>query len=121
MRYGRTTDPEAAFRALSPDYSDDDVESAAMGEGSSVAVLATQLLSVDFDHLPPFKCPVFLFAGMADRTTPEILVETFYQHIHAPKKKLFRIERASHDVVFDAPGEVLVDLVRDVRPLMGTR
>ena len=44
-------------------------------------------------------------------------METFYNHIQAPKKKLFKIDRASHDVVFDAPGEVLVDLVRDIRPL----
>jgi hypothetical protein len=41
----------------------------------------------------------------------------FYKHIQAPKKKLFKIDRASHDVIFDAPGEVLVDLVSDIRPL----
>ena len=117
MRYGRTTDPETSFRSLSPDYSNDDVQSAAMGEGSSAAILLPQLLAVNFDPISPFKCPVFFFAGMADRTTPETLVETFYNHIQAPKKKLFKIDRASHDVVFDAPGEVLVDLVRDIRPL----
>jgi pimeloyl-ACP methyl ester carboxylesterase len=117
MRYGRTTDPETAIRSLSPDYSDDDVKSAELGEGASAAILLPQLMPVNFDDISTFKCPVFFFAGMADRTTPESLVETFYNHIHAPKKKLFKIDRASHDVVFDAPGEVSVDLVRDIRPL----
>ena len=117
MRYGRTTDPETAIRSLSPDYSDEDVQSAGLGEGASAAILLPQLIGVNFDHISPFKCPVFLFAGKEDRTTPSTLVERFYNHIRAPKKKLFKIDRASHDVVFDAPGEVLVDLVRDIRPL----
>jgi pimeloyl-ACP methyl ester carboxylesterase len=117
MRYGRTTDPETAIRSLSPAYSDFDVQSAELGEASSVAILLPQLISVNFDNISAFKCPVFFFAGATDRTTPTILVETFYKHIHAPVKKFFKIDRASHDVVFDSPGEVLVDLVRDIRPL----
>jgi proline iminopeptidase len=121
MRYGRTTDPIDAFESLSPDYSDDDVQSSALGNGSSAAILAPQLLAVNFDNVPPFRCPVFIFAGNEDRTTPSTLAETFYNHIQAPKKKIYKIERASHDVMFDAPGEVLVDLVRDIRPLSGQR
>jgi pimeloyl-ACP methyl ester carboxylesterase len=117
MRYGRTSDPETSIRSLSPAYSDYDVESAGLGEASSTSILLSQLVSVNFDNISAFKCPVFFFAGAADRTTPTILVETFYRHIQAPVKKLFKIDRASHDVVFDAPGEVLVDLVRDIRPL----
>jgi proline iminopeptidase len=117
MRYGRTTDPETAIRLLSPDYSDEDAQSAEVGEESSSSILLPQLVAVNFDNIPAFKCPVFLFAGMADRTTPATLVQTFYNHLQAPRKKLFKIDRASHDVVFDAPGLVLVDLVRDIRPL----
>jgi pimeloyl-ACP methyl ester carboxylesterase len=117
MRYGRTADPIDAFQSLSPDYSDDDLQSAAMGNRSSAAILFPELLAVNFDNISSFKCPVFLFAGLADRTTPSTLVEAFYNHIQAPKKKLYKIERASHDVMFDAPGEVLVDLVLDIRPL----
>jgi proline iminopeptidase len=121
MRYGRTTDPMDAFQSLSPDYSDDDIQSAEMGNRSSAAILVPQLLAVNFDNVPPFKCPVFIFAGKEDRTTPATLAETFYNHIQAPKKKMYKIERASHDVMFDAPGEVLVDLIRDIRPLSGQR
>jgi proline iminopeptidase len=117
MRYGRTSDPETSIRSLSPAYSDFDVESAGLGEASSASILLSQLVSVNFDNVSAFKCPVFFFAGAADRTTPTILVETFYRHIQAPVKKFFKIDRASHDVMFDAPGEVLVDLVRDIRPL----
>jgi proline iminopeptidase len=117
MRYGRTSDPETSIRSLSPAYSDYDVESAELGEASSTSILLSQLVSVNFDNISAFKCPVFFFAGAADRTTPTILVETLYRHIQAPVKKFFKIDRASHDVVFDAPGEVLVDLVRDIRPL----
>jgi proline iminopeptidase len=121
MRYGRTIDPINAFQSLSPNYSDDDVQSAVMGNGSSAAIIFPQLIAVNFDNISFFRCPVFFFAGMADRTTPSSLVETFYNHLQAPKKKLYKIARASHDVVFDAPGEVLVDLVRDIRPLSHER
>jgi pimeloyl-ACP methyl ester carboxylesterase len=117
MRYGRTTDPITAFESLSPDYSDEDVQSATLGNQRSGAILIPQLLAVNFDDLPAFKCPVFIFAGKEDRTTPATLAEAFYKQIHAPMKRLFLIDRAAHDVMFDAPGEVLVDLVRDIRPL----
>jgi pimeloyl-ACP methyl ester carboxylesterase len=117
MRYGRSSDPETAFRSLSPAYSDEDVKMASMGEGSSAMILLPQLGSIDFNSYTKYQCPIYFFAGAADRTTPTVLVENYYRHIHAPAKKLFKIERASHDVVFDAPGEVLVDLVQDIRPL----
>ena len=92
-----------------------------MGNGSSAAILVAQLLAVYFENIPPFRCPVFIFAGQEDRTTPSTLAETFYNHIQAPKKKIYEIERASHDVMLDAPGVVLVGIVRDIRPLSGQR
>jgi pimeloyl-ACP methyl ester carboxylesterase len=72
---------------------------------------------VDFNNVTDFKCPVFIFEGTSDRTTPAALAAKYYEHIRAPKKQFFRIERASHDVMFDAPGVMLVDLVNDIRPL----
>jgi proline iminopeptidase len=75
MRYGRTTDPETAIRSLSPAYSDFDVQSAELGEASSVAILLPQLISVNFDNISAFKCPVFFFAGATDRTTPEEILQ----------------------------------------------
>lgn len=47
MRYGRTTDPINAFQSLSPDYSDDDLQSAVMGNGISGAIRLPQLIAVN--------------------------------------------------------------------------
>jgi pimeloyl-ACP methyl ester carboxylesterase len=117
MLYGRTKDDAAAIWRLSPDYSPYDVQSAQLGELSSAEILVPQIEHVDFDADRVFKCPVFFFAGVDDRTTPETIVAAYYKTIHAPVKKFFLIEHASHYVVTEAPGEVLVDLVRYVRPL----
>ena len=117
MLYGKTTSDDAAIQAMSPAYTDYDLVSARLGTMSSVKVLVPQLASVSFTNDTVFKCPVFFFAGAQDRTTPESLVESYFQRIQAPEKKFFRIERAAHYVVNEAPGEVLLDLVRDIRPL----
>jgi proline iminopeptidase len=117
MLYGRTADDAAQIRALSPAYSDEDERSVELGEESSVVILLPQIVAVNFDDVTNFKCPVVFFAGTDDRTTPTCLVEDFYDRIRAPVKRLFRIDRAAHYVVNEAPGEVLMHLVRDVRPL----
>jgi pimeloyl-ACP methyl ester carboxylesterase len=117
MLYGLKDDNEWQRWNMSPDYSDYDVRSAQLGEASSVEVLWPQLAAVSFDGVSRFECPVFVFAGAHDRTTPTSLAEEFYNRIQAPEKKFFKIERASHYVFNESPGEVLVDLVRDVRPL----
>jgi proline iminopeptidase len=80
-------------------------------------LLPQLLLLAGFDDETEFKCPIFFFAGAHDRTTPTSIVEAYYRRIKAPKKGLFKIERAAHYVVNEAPGEVLMDLVNDVRPL----
>ncbi|HEY2465365.1 MAG TPA: alpha/beta hydrolase [Steroidobacteraceae bacterium] len=117
MVYGKAKDDAALTWALSPDYSRYDIESTQRGELSSVVILLPQIASVNFDDIAEFKCPVFFFAGADDRTTPESVAEEFYNRIQAPQKKFFKIERAAHYVVNEAPGEVLMDLVQHVRPL----
>jgi pimeloyl-ACP methyl ester carboxylesterase len=117
MMYGKTDADETKIRALSPDYTDKDVESAALGEMSSVQVLLPQMAAVNFDTVTDFKCPVFFFAGAQDRTVPTSVLVDYYGKIKAPKKGLFVVERAAHFVVSESPGEVLMHLVNDVRPL----
>lgn len=117
MIYGQTTADPSQIWAMSPDYTDYDDVSARMGELSSVETLLPQMEAVNFDDVTAFKCPVFLFAGAHDRTTPESIAEKYYERIQAPEKKYFKIDRAAHYVVTEAPGEVLMDLVRYVRPL----
>jgi pimeloyl-ACP methyl ester carboxylesterase len=117
MIYGKTDDDSAQIAALSPEYTAYDEKSTELGELTSVQLLLPQAAAVDFDSITQFKCPIFFFAGAEDRTTPESIVAEYYDEIQAPRKKFFKIDRAAHYVVNEAPGIVLVDLVNDVRPL----
>lgn len=58
-----------------------------------------------------------IFAGEHDRTTPTNVARTFFDQVKAPYKRFFLLKNAAHYVVNEAPGQVLVDLVRDVLPL----
>lgn len=117
MLYGRTEDDATSLWALSPDYTAYDVKSAELGELSSVEILVPQIENVDFDHDVNYKCPIFIFAGAHDRTTPESIAAAYYKTIRTPVKRFFLIRNAAHYVVNEAPGEVLMDLVQYVRPL----
>jgi pimeloyl-ACP methyl ester carboxylesterase len=117
MLYGKSTDAASEIWRLSPDYSDADYAAAQAGELSSVQILLPQLAQVNFDSVTRFKCPVFIFAGADDRTTPETLAEQYFQHIDAPEKKFFKIDRAAHYVMTEAQGVMLLDMVKYVRPL----
>jgi pimeloyl-ACP methyl ester carboxylesterase len=115
MLYGQSADDESQRCELSPQYDAYDCRSRQMGEGATAGILWPQLTSANLDKVSVFKCPVFIFAGSHDMTTPEPLQFDFYKRIEAPEKKYFRIERASHYVFSEAPGEMLVDLVQYVR------
>jgi pimeloyl-ACP methyl ester carboxylesterase len=115
MLYGQASDDESQRCELSPQYDAYDCGSRQMGESTTPAILWPQLASVSFDEVSLFKCPVFIFAGSHDMTTPEPLQLDFYNRIEAPEKKYFKIEKASHYVFNEAPGEMLVDLVLYVR------
>jgi pimeloyl-ACP methyl ester carboxylesterase len=117
MIYGQSDDDESLRRSMSPLYSDYDVQSAELGEEYSFNTLWHATTSTDLQNITQFKCPVFIFSGAHDRTTPTTLAEAWFSRIQAPTKRLFKIERAAHYVVSEAPGEVLVDLVEHVRPL----
>lgn len=117
MFAGKKTDDSSALTTFSPLYSDSDVAAVDAGAMMSVQALIPESVDVNFDKNTSFKCPVFFFAGVDDRTTPTSIVQDYYNHLHAPQKGLFLVKGAAHFVVNEAPGEVLVDLVRDIRPL----
>jgi proline iminopeptidase len=117
MIYAQVADDEPQRRWMSPFYSDYDLAGADLGEEKSFYGLWSQVVSVNFDDVHVFGCPVFIFAGRHDHTTPTTLVEPWFAQIQAPSKRLFILERAAHYVVNESPGEVLVDLVENVRPL----
>lgn len=118
MVYGRTRYDEFAIRRASPAYSDTDCAAAEIGELVSVQLLLPEAETVDFDGETEFSCPVVFFAGADDRATPTSIVVDYFGQIRAPVKKLFVVEHAAHFVVNEAPGKVLVDLVREVLPLV---
>jgi len=117
MVYGQTRNDVSGIWALSPQYTDYDDVSARLGEISSVEILLPQMEKVNFNNVTRFKCPVFIFAGAQDRTTPEVLAHQYYERIQAPEKKFFEIPRAAHYVVTEAQGQVLMDMVDYVWPL----
>jgi proline iminopeptidase len=117
MRYGHKTDKESLRWSMSPDYDSNDIKSGQLGEESTIQVLRSQLPQIDFDKVTRFKCPVFIFAGAEDRTTPRTLAKEFFDRIHAPQKKFYEVEGAAHYVVSERPGIFLLDLARDIRPL----
>jgi proline iminopeptidase len=117
MVYARPDDDELSRWTMSPLYSAYDVESAQLGEAATVDALAGDLFGVDFDGVRSIACPFFLFAGAHDRTTPTVLAKAFFDQVQAPEKRYFEIPNASHYVVSEAPGAVLLDLVRYARPV----
>lgn len=117
MIFGRSTDDAAQVRTLSPAYSDADLEATPAGEMRSVIALAPDAFATDFDKVTAYRTPVFIFAGAHDRTTPQTEAKAYFDRITAPQKRFFLIRNAAHYVVNEAPGEVLDDLVRFVRPL----
>ncbi len=117
MFFGKKGDDYSPLATFSPLYDESDLAAAEAGAMASVQALVPESVDVNFDTTTTFTCPIFFFAGVDDRTTPTTIVQDYYNHLHAPRKGLFLVRSAAHFVVNEAPGEVLVDLVRDVRPL----
>src|ERR1700761_1184761 len=55
---------------LSPDYTPADVAAVDKGEALSFPHLLPDLLTFDFTHVTKFECPIFMFEGRHDSTTP---------------------------------------------------
>jgi pimeloyl-ACP methyl ester carboxylesterase len=117
MIYAAREDNEDQRRSVSPLYDDEDLESARLGEQYSVVSLWPSASKVSFDNLKSVPFPLFIFAGKHDRTTPTDISREFFDRMKAPTKHFFLIDNAAHYVVNEAPGEVLIDLVRYVRPV----
>lgn len=117
MLYGRTSDDEDERRSVSPDYTDYDVQSASLGELTTVKALWPELTAASFDDVDRLDTPIFIFAGAEDRTTPTSLAKEFFDRIQAPRKKFFEVAGAAHYPFLERPGEFLVTVVREIRPL----
>lgn len=102
---------------LSPDYTD--AEYAAIDDGSamSLPVLLSDFVGINFDNTTDFRCPIILFEGRHDTTTPSTVAAAWFARVHAPTKKFVWFENSAHMVQIEEPGRLLVHLVEDVRPL----
>lgn len=102
---------------LSPDYSREDLDAIDKGSLFSLNHLLPALLSADFDHVTTFGCPVIVYVGAHDYTTPHEVTEAWYANIHAPSKKLVSFADSAHMMMQEQPGRFLMHLVTDVLPL----
>ncbi|WP_201315173.1 alpha/beta hydrolase [Dyella sp. EPa41] len=102
---------------LSPDYSREDLDAIDKGSLFSLNHLLPALLATDFDQVTTFACPVIVYVGAHDYTTPHELTEAWYANIHAPSKKLVSFADSAHMMMQEQPGRFLMHLVTDVLPL----
>jgi pimeloyl-ACP methyl ester carboxylesterase len=102
---------------ISPDYSDADFKAIDEGSGFSFPKLLPQLAAVDFTGVTRLGCPVLIFAGRYDYTTPSELAAWWEARVQSPYKRLVWFENSAHMMYEEEPGRVLVHLVEDALPL----
>jgi pimeloyl-ACP methyl ester carboxylesterase len=106
---------------FAPEYSEAVVAAIDKGSRLSLGPLLPDLLNFDYSNVLEWRCPIVIFAGRHDFTTPSPVVAAWFARIHAPTKKFVWFENSAHMIMFEEPGRMLVHLVEDVRPLAMTR
>jgi proline iminopeptidase len=117
VRGRRRFDHEIVGKALSPEYTDEDIRSIWEASDFSESRLLEGVLKVDFSNVTTLRCPMVLFNGRDDYNVSATLAAEWFERLKAPLKKLVWFERSAHDIVNEEPGAVLLSLVRDVRPI----
>lgn len=102
---------------LSPDYGPRDVEAIDLGSRLSLPHLLPDLARFDFTRVTRFDCPIVIFAGRHDTTTPSQVAADWLQQVSAPDKQLIWFENSAHMMMLEEPGRMLLHLVQDVLPL----
>jgi pimeloyl-ACP methyl ester carboxylesterase len=102
---------------LSPDYTEADLAAIDKGSQLSLGPLLPNLLGFDYSAVTDWRCPIIIFAGRHDSTTPSSVTAEWFQRIQAPQKKFIWFENSAHMMMVEEPGQMLVHLVEDVRPL----
>jgi pimeloyl-ACP methyl ester carboxylesterase len=102
---------------LSPDYSESDIAAIDKGSQLSLGPLLPYLTGFDYSGVTQWQCPIIIFAGRHDYTTPSSVVAEWFARVHAPAKKFVWFENSAHMMMVEEPGRMLVHLVEDVRPL----
>jgi pimeloyl-ACP methyl ester carboxylesterase len=101
---------------ISPDYSAADFKDIDEGSAFSFPKLLPDLAATDYSRLTRLGCPVIIFAGRYDYTTPTAPVRTWFDKLKAPSKRWIWFENSAHMIYGEEPGRVLLHLVLDARP-----
>jgi pimeloyl-ACP methyl ester carboxylesterase len=102
---------------LSPDYAPADFKAIDAGSGFTLPKLLPELVATDFTKVTEIRCPVLIFAGRYDYTTPSAPVLRWFDRLHAPVKRFVWFENSAHMMYVEEPGRVLMHLVQDALPL----
>jgi len=102
---------------LSPDYSSADLDAIDKGSALSLAPLLPAMTGFDYTGVTHFDCPIVMFCGRHDLTTPPEVTAAWFDTLMAPHKLLFWFENSAHMIMMEEPGKVLVHLATDVRAL----
>ena len=105
-----------ALVKFSPEYSEQDRQAIDKGSELSLVVLLPDLVNFNFSNTTQFGCPILMFEGRHDYTTPSKIVEKWLQRVQAPGKKFVWFESSAHMVMVEEPGRMLVHLVQDALP-----
>ena len=118
LTYGRTDFMyEANAWELSPDYTEQDLNSVNTASRYSVTHLLPALETLNYENVTAFNCPVLLFEGRHDYATSHALAEKWFKRINAPLKKFVWFENSAHMVMQEEPGRFLYHLITDVLPI----
>jgi len=123
VRYGGLTHGRQSYdywenaERISPDYSEADFRAIDAGSAFSFPKLLPEMAATDFSGLRRLRCPLLIFAGRYDYTTPNAPVRAWYDRLKAPSKRWVWFENSAHMMYAEEPGRVLVHLVEDALPL----
>jgi pimeloyl-ACP methyl ester carboxylesterase len=101
---------------ISPDYSETDFKAIDAGSAFSLPKLLPDMATIDFTKLTRLSCPVLVFAGRHDYTTPSEPVRRWFDRLEAPSKRWVWFENSAHMIWAEEPGRVLVSLVQFALP-----
>ncbi len=106
----------AALDPHAPDNTAADFQGIDSGGAFSAPKLLPDLAKTNYARLSKLDCPVIIFAGRYDYTTPTAPVRSWFDALKSRSKRWVWFENSAHMMYGEEPGRVLVHLVQDARP-----
>jgi proline iminopeptidase len=116
MTYGKRA-ISSRLRALSPDYTGEDLAAYSGAEAKSAERLLPEIAQLRLGEQTSIQCPVFIWMGEHDLATSPEIARDWVAQVDAPAKQYALLPNASHMVFTEVPGLVLEGLLTQVRPL----